>query len=218
MHAQPLLVLALCLTLAAACESMGQRGAPDHVDDALIADLSEEQMVEIREMRLAHDRARDQLARAERDLEAAHQLVRVAKTELSAAEERLEAAEARVATAQTHGTTTDLENAQESLKVTNQELELARSKVAWREQQITHSDAQVELTRANVALAQAELDLAKARAVMQLDRPTAQQLDLSIFERKLREQQTQVKLAEVKAEAALEEVNRVEASYRKSSP
>jgi hypothetical protein len=215
MNARRTLALALCLSTLGACRMTGEP-AKDRVDDSLISELAEPQMQEIRELRIARDHEKDDLARAERDLAAARELVQVAKTELSAGEERLKAAEARIDTARAHGTTQDLENAQQLLGRAQLDLETVRNKVRWREQQVSQAEALVELSRERVALAEAQLELTKAQAVSQLDRPRARLLDLEVFERRLREQQTLVQIAEVKASAALEEVNRVEASYQRT--
>jgi chromosome segregation ATPase len=214
MNQQIHLALVACLALAPACASL-RNDQPEPIDDSLVAELSGSAMEDIRDLRRESDKQSDELARAERRIESAEARAEAVESELKAAQQNVEAAEIRVENARERGTTENLEQAQEDLDEAKRRVQNARNELEWRRQEITEAEALAELQRERQELAKARLEFAKAEAIKDLDRPEANRIDVEAYRRLVREQQTQVELAEVKANAAKEEVSRMEASFKR---
>ena len=209
------LALAACLALAPACASL-RNDEPEPIDDSLVAELSGAAMDDIRDLRREREKQADELARAERRIESAEARFEAVESELEAAQQNVEAAEIRVTNATKRGTSDDLEQAQEELEEAKQRAQTVRNELEWRRQGIAEAEAIAELQRERLELAKARLEFAKAEAIKDLDRPEADRIDVEAYRRNVREQQTKVELAEVKANAAQEEVSRMEASFKRA--
>jgi multidrug resistance efflux pump len=207
MSRQTILSLGVAIAVGAGCATLREEwtGRPT-VDPALVAHLDESEMGAIRKARSKADEARDELAKAEAMAETAEERLDIARDELEPADQRVEIAKRKLDNARDHGTAEELEQAEEELGRARDEHRSARRKVALREKELEHARAQTDLAQARVDLALAETELVQAEAVADLDRPAAREIDLDAFRRAVREAKRELEIAQVRLEAAEEEV------------
>jgi len=198
-------LLFVLLSWLAACQTSTGVPHPVAVDQALLDDVSESARAEIDSARRARDSASDAVAVAERDFEAAKQRVALAKSDVEVARSKADRAREAVNLAR-KGTDQDLEQANHNLEQAQREFEAARGLVAVREKEVALARARMELEKERHELAEAQLELVKARAVEGIERPAADAVDVAAHAAAVREQETQVRLAEVKKDAAEREV------------
>jgi hypothetical protein len=195
----PFKSLIVTATLLAACHSAPWREPT--VDEAHLANVSDEMRDKIAEQQAEISRLRTELAAKDRAIELEQQTRRVAEQEIDVAEARVGVVEAKHAV----GTT----GADAKGETHDEEVHAARTHVNWASAQCEFLEARVAEAKAQKAVAQrrldaeqARLELRKAEAVIETRHDGVPEYDLSRFETAVDEADMAVEMAKIEAEAA----------------
>lgn len=200
------------LLLIASCQTTSAVPRPATIDPALLADLNADQRAAIDEARLAREAAADALAGAKRNCDLAKERIDITKADLDVSRAQVERAKETTDLGR-KGTNEDLAAAKGNVDKAKDELAAKQQLLDVRKYQVELAKAEVEVHEQRLQLADATLELTKARAVAGIDRPSAKSIDIASHEAVVRQQQTDLEVAEVKARAAEKEVQVVAADY-----
>lgn len=202
----PTATLSLLATLAlAACSSISMPWHEDRpkVDDALLADLPDDDRQAIADLRAERARLGDELAAAEREISRREAQKDVADEELDVARQEVDVAKARLRAASEAGGEPDV-----VAELEDEGLAAARAHVAWARAQIDYGEALVQEARAErdlakrrVELADARLEQRKAEAVTGLEGGRMTEADLERYAEAVDRAQVAVSMAEVDVDA-----------------
>ena len=197
------LLLALCGSCHVASADRDRAAVPE---DGLLVDVSSSERLRVSTARVAHGKAKDDLAAAQRQHELAVTEQKAAKQLHGAAVDKVSWARTAVANSETTGTTTDVEAAQQALRVAENARDVRTARCELRDREVTEAEIQTALAAAHVNVASARLDLAKVVAVNTLDRPEVQKPDVERFEAVVREAEGKANVARASLAAASREV------------
>lgn len=201
------------LALFSSCSNLGHH---EPSTDSMIEHLSATDRGRIDEARAERDRRGDELAAAQQDAARAKAELAVAKKELDVAEARVEQAEASVHVAES-GTTAELETARQALLGEQAALVAPQAQISWRKCEIVRRDEAVTVAECKHKLADAHVEAIKARAVGGLQRAGAGSTQVDEHDKRVRDCETQVAMAQVKLDAATRECKLAETAYNESA-
>lgn len=218
--------------VGASCQSSSYNsyGERPTIADKTLMSVPASEREDIDKARMERTKAVDEVGLAEREVERAKERVKIAKSDIGIAEAEYEAAQARLELAESSNASDRNDRIEQAMK----DLDGVRAHAAWahtkvqiEEGAVEEAQAKVEVAERRVELADARIELAKAQAVESLDRDEYRDIDVSNFERCVADEELDVKLAEVEAEACAkklelrnglleERAEAVPASYRSS--
>lgn len=217
-HSRSLLLAPLCLLSACAAFSNRSADTPvmaHRVDNSMLESISEGERAQVSDARQNADVARDAYAASKVATQRMIDRRKLADHDLDIAQAQADRAEAEVKVAE-NGTQEDLDRARQHAADTSALVASIRARILLRDRQVDYAKAFENVKQKNNELAQAKVETTKAHAVTHLDVPQAKKVDVEEFERQLRKCQEEVKIAEVRAEAAKNEVTAASASYDES--
>jgi hypothetical protein len=190
----------------------------ERVDKDLVARVPDEKMGGIREARekLAHEQ--DEATRAALEARRSQDELTMARSERDVAAERLRDRELKLEVAKKNGGPDSVAAAEKDVASAHDDAQAAEKRIRIAERRVKQGQAMESLAKTRVSLAEAQLELAKARAVNELDAPDAREVKIADFEEQVRRRETDVRVAEIKAEAAKEEVAHAESAARPPEP
>jgi hypothetical protein len=201
----------VCLVLLAcssACKSTRSRLAPPPpaVDTGLLAHVPEPEQARIEEARARHAEAREDLAAAQRELAQVSSQLDLAESERASARSRLTDARTACKHARQFGSNEDFANAQSRREEAEAAVRYAAARVDYYEDGKELAERRVDLMEERVDLAAARLELAKARAISELDRPVAADVDVDDYRHAVSAAADDVENARIEALVARERV------------
>jgi hypothetical protein len=216
---------------AAACQSNSYKsyGEQPMVDDQMLMSVPASDRDDINKARTERNEAVDAVAMAEREVERAQERVNIAKHDIDIAAEEIDAAQARLDLAMSGNGSDRQDRIDDSMAACDG----AHAHAAWAHAQVElekgrveQAEARVAIAKQRVELADARIELAKAEAVHSLKRPDLEPVDVAQFERAVADEEVELKLTEIDAEACKEKLDvrqdalesrakSVPASYRK---
>lgn len=200
-------VVILALALCSSCQIGGADRNPTAMpEDALLVDVSPAERTRVSTARVAHGKAKDVLAAAERQHAMALSEQSAGKQQHTAALAKVAWSKTALARSESTGTTADVEAAQQELRTAENSRDVQVDRCELRDREVVEAERQEELAAALVALSLARLDLAKAVAVSTLDRPEAQKPDVARFEALVREAEGKENVARANLATASREV------------
>lgn len=200
------------------CQSTDWDGSPP-VEDSWLAYVSDEdRQQQMDEARQRQDRLNQQLAAARSDLAESDSLLGLAESHLDALRVQLDRARDRIDHVRRFGTNTEFDAAQQRRDEIEAAVRLAESKASYYQAMQDLARERVTLLDLRADLADARLELAKARAVSELDRPVAEEIDVDDHRHTVRSLADRVEQARIDALVARELVKlRKEFVERKTS-
>lgn len=199
--------LLLMISLWAACKAAPTgRDATTVPEDGLLVDVSTAERSRVSTARVAHGRAKDDLAAAKLRHQQAQSEQASAHRQRSSAADRVEWAKTALTRAETTGTTADVAKAQQELETVQSANSMQVARGELRDREVIEAELQVALAAAHVNVAQAQLDLAKVIAVNTLERPDLQKPDVAVFEAVVRQAEGKENVARAGLAAASREV------------
>lgn len=198
------------LALPVGCSNPSHRGESNA---AMIDRLPARDRARIDEARAERDRRGDELAAAKQDAQRSRSELEVAKRGLDVAEARVEKAEASVHAAES-GTTADLEAARLAMTEAQAGLATPRAEISWRKCDIVRRDHCVQVTGRKHALADAQVEAITARAVGGLDGTQSGSTHVEAHEKRVRDCEKELALAQVQFDAAARECTLAEDAYK----
>ncbi len=196
-------LVALCGACNIPSAERDRTAAPE---DALLVDVSPAERTRVSTARVAHGKAKDDLAAARRQHELAVSEQTTARQQHGAAVDKVGWAKTALAKSETTGTTADIETAQQTLRTAENARDVHTARCELRDREVIEAETQAALAAAHVNVATAQLDLAKVVAVNTLDRPEAQKPDVRQFEAAVREAEGKENVARASLAAAAREV------------
>jgi hypothetical protein len=169
--------------------------------DELMVHLSDPQRAEIDEARAAQAQRGDELAFAREVVVRAKAEKELAETDLELAKARVESAEARIEVART-GSAEELQEATDELHEARARLAPQEELIHWHAREIARCEKAALLAERELELAEAHVGLAKARAFVQVDQATAQEIDVAKHEARVNDCQRKAEHAAVELQAA----------------
>ncbi len=220
-HARLFLIAPVLLVSSCALFSKRSSDTPDqpvmanHIDNSMLQHVSPGDRADITEARKAADAARDAYSAAKAESIQTTDRRKVCSQELEIARAEQKRAEA-VQTAAQNGSEEELNDAKQGVAEAKTLVTSVQSRIELRDVQVEHAAGIEELKLKENELAQARVELAAARAVKRLNRPESKSVDVAAYERQVRKQQEEVKLAEVRADALHGEVKAARMAYDKT--
>ncbi len=194
-------VLMMAALFVAGCAStrnkVGIGGSGASVDDSALGRLSPQQMTDINQQRAKVQEANDRLARAESATEATKSDVNIAGSEEKIAKERESMAKKELDAAKKSHDESQIKNAQARLDASKPAIDAADAHVQATKAQHDAAQARQELASREVSLAKAELEQSKYQALAQVNDPSVQKLKPGAFEKRVSEEQGDVKKAQI---------------------
>ena len=201
------LAATLLVALCGAClTSKADRDWAAGPEDSLLADVSPAEKTRVSSARVAHGKAKDALAAAQRQHEMAVSAQQSSKQQHRASLDQVAWTNAALAKSETTGTTTDVEAAKEAVRVAENARDVQVARCELRALEVTEAEQQTALATAQVAVASARLDLAKSVAINTLDRPEVQKPDIPRYEAAARDAEGRENIARAGLAAAAREV------------
>ncbi|MEO6595878.1 MAG: hypothetical protein ABIP94_14090, partial [Planctomycetota bacterium] len=191
----PLLLSTLSLS---ACHTM--RPVGERVDASLLQYADANKRNDVAKARSAADEASDSVAVAKRKISEAKGNHVVAEKELEVARARHEKVRSELAVAGRP------EDESEAMTQARQDVHAAECALRVREAEIRVAEHELRAAQERHELARARVDLAAAEAVASVDRAECRNIDVADFERRVRAEEADVKVAEVRLEEATRDV------------
>lgn len=198
-----MLLVSLCGSCQVAPADRDRAAVPE---DGLLVDASPAERSRVSQARVAHGKARDDLAASKRQHELALFEQATAKQQHGAAVDEVSWAKSTLDKSKTTGTKTDIETAQVALQTAENARGIQDVRCELRNREVIEAEMQTALATAHVNLATAQVDLAKVVAVNTLDRPLTQKPDVERFEAMVREAEGLENVARAGLAAASREV------------
>lgn len=194
-------------TFASGCAASPWGTDRPHVQDSLLAHVSEGEQTKITEARTRLSELRDQLAAARADEREADRLVDLSRRNVDALQVRAAAARTQIGIAHEHRTNTDLDKARQEADEVEAAVRFAVNQARYQENLASLADERIDLLQARIQLAEARVELAKARAVSGLDRPAAAEVDVDAHRRSVADLSREVEQARIDALVARERLD-----------
>lgn len=163
-----------------ACSSSGPK--VQKIDNALLAELSDDARAPISEARSARDEAGDALAVAAKELKNAPERVKIGKANYDS--EKAAHAKAKLAEeyARNSGTPEELAAAAETLEYHGAMMEAASLEVDLNQREYEMAKISHKLAKTNLDLAEAKVEATKARAVQNLNLASTSEIDPAVYQ------------------------------------
>ncbi|MBK7874628.1 MAG: hypothetical protein IPJ77_02575 [Planctomycetes bacterium] len=206
------------LLLSSVALSVGCANSGRHAEsnEAMVERLPARDRTRIDDARAERDRRGDELAAAKQDAVRSRSELEVAKKGLEVAEARVAKAQASVHVAES-GSTDELEAARDALTEAQAGLAAPRAEIGWRACDIVRRDEGVHVAGRKHELASAQVDAITARAVGGLDRTSTDSTQLELHEKRVRDCEKELALAQVQFDAAARECTLAEDAYKASA-
>lgn len=191
----------LCTLLVfGACQSM--RESDNDVPDSLLAYVPQSGQTHIEEARQRRGEVMEQKAIAMRDENEVESYLQLAQEDLEVLQLRYEEASKQVAHVKQFGSNEELEAAERRRDEVDNAVRLARAKVDYYEDLTKLGEVRVAWIEKRAELADARYQLAKAKAVSELDRPVAENVDLGDLRSEVAQLEDEVQRAAMEVEVA----------------
>ena len=195
------IILTCTLLFAGSCNTL-RTDDPGQIEAGLLAYVPENDRAQIQESRNRRAQATEDLRIAESGVEQVKARRELADHDLDVVRKRVKEAEDSTDYVRKYGNAQELEAARRRREESNIALRFANAKIHYYEDLGSLADELVALHEARVELAEATVKLEEARAVSQLDRPAAQEIDVQIYEGRVYELQDRVSMKTVDARTA----------------
>lgn len=213
---QPRILLPILLSSIALSVGCAHTGQHVESNEAMVERLPARDRTRIDDARAERDRRGDELAAAKQDAVRSRSELEVAKKGLEVAEARVEKAEASVHVAES-GTTADLDAARVALAEAQAGLAAPRAEITWRACDIVRRDEGVLVAGRKHELAGAQVDAITARAVGGLERTGSSSAQVEEHDKRVRDCEKDLALAQVRLDAAARECTLAEDAYKASA-
>ncbi len=193
--------------LAASCQSGSYKayGERPTIADKTLMSVPSSAREDIDKARLERTQALDEVTLAKREVERAKERSSIAAKDVGIAKDEVDAGQERLELARSGSGADRNDRIQNAMK----HLEGVRAHLAWTQAQVQFEEGRVEMANSKVAvaeqrvnLADARIELAKAEAVHSLEREDYSDVDVADFERCVAEQETELKMDQVDADAS----------------
>jgi hypothetical protein len=199
--------IAIAFALGSACRVAPP--APERAalpQDSLLVEVSAAERARVATARVAHGRARDDHAAAQRSQLQANEGLAAAERERNAARDKVEWANAGLGRSEASGTTTEVGTATQAVSNAEAARGVQDARCELADRVVIEAEQQVAVCAAQVAVAAAQLELAKAIAINTLDRPEVQKPEIAVFESAVRRAEGKANVARAGLAAAAREV------------
>ncbi len=204
---RPNVLLLAVLLLLGACETT--RNTPTRAttpDDALLVEVSASERDKVSGARQDANRARDAHAAAKANYEKLTREHVALGHERDSAQTVVASTENSLTQVAANGDTSEVEQAQLQLDRAKTIREMQDARVVLAAKRVELAEALVKVASEHVAVTAARVDLAKVHAINTLDRPSLQKPRASDFELVVRNAEMQERVAQVRADGAMQEV------------
>ena len=183
------------------------------VDDALLPDAPAGYMAVVRQARIDRDTAKDNHAKAKRDIEVCNDRLNLAQSEVNVASTQLADAKLTADLARKNGTVNEVDIAESQYDSAKNRLTATRMMIRVRELEIQRAQLAETLAAQKVQLAMAEVELAKAKAAKASRRSEAKKIVVEDYQKQVDAHQHAVAAAQVKVNDAAKKIELAKKQY-----